>query len=73
MPAAIEMMDALAIEAAEEAVHCDYPAGAGAVLVIELDGPAAEVAAEYDAVERLCERERRVRAAASPPTPPTGR
>jgi glycolate oxidase len=55
VPAAIEMMDALAIEAAEEAVHCNYPAGAGAVLVIELDGPAAEVAAEYDEVERLCE------------------
>ncbi|GAA1136722.1 FAD-linked oxidase C-terminal domain-containing protein [Nocardioides aquiterrae] len=54
VPAAIEMMDALAIEAAEEAVHCDYPEGAGAVLVIELDGPAAEVAAEYDEVERLC-------------------
>ena len=54
VPAAIEMMDALAIEAAEEAVHCNYPTGAGAVLVIELDGPAAEVAAEYDDVERLC-------------------
>jgi glycolate oxidase len=55
VPAAIEMMDELAIAAAEEAVHCNYPAGAGAVLVIELDGPAAEVAAEYDAVERLCQ------------------
>lgn len=55
VPAAIEMMDALAIAAAEEAVQCDYPDGAGAVLVIELDGPAAEVAAEYDAVERLCQ------------------
>jgi glycolate oxidase len=54
VPAAIEMMDALAIAAAEEAVQCNYPHGAGAVLVIELDGPAAEVAAEYDAVERLC-------------------
>jgi len=41
VPAAIEMMDALAIEAAEAAVHCDYPAGAGAVLIVELDGPAA--------------------------------
>src|SRR5690242_11168278 len=39
LPAAIEMMDALAIEAAEAAVHCNYPAGAGAVLVVELDGP----------------------------------
>jgi glycolate dehydrogenase FAD-linked subunit len=54
LPAAIEMMDALAIEAAEAAVHCNYPQGAGAVLVIELDGPAAEVGAEYDEVERLC-------------------
>jgi glycolate oxidase len=54
LPAAIEMMDALAIEAAEAAVHCDYPHGAGAVLVIELDGAAAEVGAEYDEVERLC-------------------
>ena len=54
VPAAIEMMDALAIEAAEEAVHCNYPAGAGAVLVIELDGAADEVAHEFDEVERLC-------------------
>jgi glycolate oxidase len=54
LPAAIEMMDALAIEAAEEAVQCGYPHGAGAVLVIELDGPGAEVAADYVEVERLC-------------------
>ena len=54
VPAAIEMMDALAIEAAEAAVRCDYPAGAGAVLVIELDGAAVEVASEFAEVERLC-------------------
>ncbi|MEJ7831884.1 MAG: FAD-linked oxidase C-terminal domain-containing protein [Nocardioides sp.] len=54
VPAAIEMMDALAIEAAEAAVHCNYPAGAGAVLVIELDGAAIEVEQEYVDVERLC-------------------
>ncbi|MFI8526076.1 FAD-linked oxidase C-terminal domain-containing protein [Promicromonospora sukumoe] len=55
VPAAIEMMDALAIEAAEAAVHCGYPDGAGAVLVVELDGPAADVAGEFDDVVRLCE------------------
>ncbi|HEX3752951.1 MAG TPA: FAD-linked oxidase C-terminal domain-containing protein [Streptosporangiaceae bacterium] len=55
VPAAIEMMDALAIEAAEAAVHCNYPAGAGAVLVVELDGPAAEAEAETTAVRELCE------------------
>ena len=54
VPAAIEMMDALAIEAAEAAVQCNYPDGAGAVLVIELDGAAVEVEQEYDEVERLC-------------------
>lgn len=55
IPAAIEMMDALAIEAAEAAVHCNYPAGAGAVLVVELDGPSSDVAGEFDDVVRLCE------------------
>jgi glycolate oxidase len=56
VPAAMEMMDALAIEAAEAAVACRYPAGAGAVLVVEVDGPAQEVAAEQAAVRRLAER-----------------
>ena len=54
LPAAIEIMDALAIEAAEQAVQCDYPAGAGAVLVVELDGPAEEVEAELATVQRIC-------------------
>ncbi len=54
VPAAIEMMDALAIEAAEAAVHCNYPDGAGAVLVIELDGSVHDVEAEFADVERLC-------------------
>ncbi len=54
VPAAIEMMDALAIEAAEAAVHCNYPQGAGAVLVVELDGPAADVEHESAEVERRC-------------------
>ncbi|MEU8615477.1 FAD-linked oxidase C-terminal domain-containing protein [Actinoplanes sp. NPDC048791] len=55
VPAAVEMMDALAIEAAEAAVACGYPAGAGAVLIVELDGPAAEVDAQFDQVTALCE------------------
>jgi glycolate oxidase len=54
VPAAIEMMDALAIEAAEAAVQCGYPEGAGAVLVVELDGPAPEVEAQFTEVERHC-------------------
>jgi glycolate dehydrogenase FAD-linked subunit len=54
IPAAIEMMDALAIEAAEAAVQCGYPDGAGAVLIVELDGPAVEVQHQFDQVEGFC-------------------
>ena len=53
VPAAIEMMDALAIEAAEKAVACGYPKGAVAVLVIELDGPEVEVEAQFAQVEQI--------------------
>jgi len=54
LPAAIELMDALTIEAAEAAVAPNYPAGAGAVLLVELDGPAAQVEEDAAAVERIC-------------------
>ncbi|HEX3707433.1 MAG TPA: FAD-linked oxidase C-terminal domain-containing protein [Mycobacteriales bacterium] len=54
LPAAIELMDALAIEAAEAAVRPGYPEGAGAVLIVELDGPRCEVEAQLADVERLC-------------------
>ncbi|WP_307246871.1 FAD-linked oxidase C-terminal domain-containing protein [Catenuloplanes indicus] len=66
VPAAIEMMDALAIEAAEAAVACGYPPGAGAVLIIELDGPAADVHAELATVTRLCADATELRIAADP-------
>jgi glycolate oxidase len=42
VPAAIEMMDALAIQAAEAAVNVGFPK-ADTILIVELDGPAAEV------------------------------
>jgi glycolate oxidase len=54
LPAAIEMMDALTIQAVEAAVAPGYPAGAGAVLIVELDGPAAQVEEDSAAVERIC-------------------
>lgn len=54
LPSAIEMMDALTIEAAEAAVDCRYPEGAGAVLLVELDGPAAQVEADGAQVDRIC-------------------
>ena len=54
VPAAIEMMDALTIEAVEVAVHPGFPQ-AGAVLIVELDGPEAEVADQFDRVIKICE------------------
>ncbi len=38
VPAAIEMMDQLALEAVEAYIHAGYPTDAGGVLLIELDG-----------------------------------
>ena len=46
LPGAIEIMDALALEAAVAAVHADYPAGAEVVLIVELEGPREVVAAD---------------------------
>lgn len=44
LPGAIEIMDALALEAAVAAVHADYPPGCAAVLIVELEGPREVVA-----------------------------
>ncbi len=46
LPGAIEIMDALALEAATAAVHADYPPGCAAVLIVELEGPREVVAAD---------------------------
>jgi glycolate oxidase len=56
VPAAVEMMDALAISAVEAAVHCEYPAGAGAVLIVELDGPQGEVGQGLAEVCEICQQ-----------------
>jgi glycolate oxidase len=50
IPAGLEMMDRLAIEAAEAFVHAGYPTGAAAILLCELDGVAAEVVADVERV-----------------------
>jgi glycolate oxidase len=53
VPAAVEMMDRLTIEAAEAAVHPNFP-NADAVLIVELDGPDVEVAELFVIVEEVC-------------------
>ena len=43
IPGGMEMMDTFAIQAAEEFVHAGYPLDVAALLIVELDGPEAEV------------------------------
>jgi len=50
IPAALEMMDRLIIEAVEAAYHFGFPSDAGAVLIIELDGMAAALEEEGERV-----------------------
>jgi glycolate oxidase len=54
VPAALEMMDNLTIQAVEPAYHAGYPMDAGAVLLIESDGHPAEVAEAVVEIETLC-------------------
>jgi len=54
MPSALEMMDRLTLEAAERAVAPGYPADAGAVLLVELDGVTEQVEDDAADVERIC-------------------
>ena len=55
LPGAMEIMDRLAIEAIEAAVAPGYPAGAAALLIVELEGLSEEVEAEYPRLLRVIE------------------
>ena len=69
MPAALELMDQACIRAVEASIFAaGYPTDAGAILLVELDGQDAAVAAESAEVERLLTANgaRTVRAASSP-------
>jgi len=55
IPGAVEMMDRLTIEAAEAAVHPNFPK-AEAVLIVELDGAQSEVDGLFQMVEDICRR-----------------
>jgi glycolate oxidase len=55
LPAAIEMMDRISIEAVKTAVHANYPSCSG-LLLVELDGPQAEVEALMQGVQEICKK-----------------
>ncbi len=57
IPGGMEMMDKPAIHATEEFVHAGYPLDVEALLIVELDGPQAEVdhlIARVEAIARDC-------------------
>src|SRR5467141_2633910 len=65
VPAAMEMIDQLTIEAVEDAFGCGYPRDAAAALLIELDGLAAGMEAQAERIVAACRQAgaREVRAA----------
>ncbi len=55
LPGAIEIMDRLAIDAAEAATRCGYPPNAASVLIVELEGTREQVDSEKRLLARLIE------------------
>lgn len=53
IPGGMELMDKLAIQAAEDFVHAGYPLDVEALLIVELDGPEAEVNTLIEVVEKI--------------------
>jgi glycolate oxidase len=53
IPGGMEMMDGPAIRAAEDFVHAGYPLDVEALLIVELDGPRAEVDHLLERVEAI--------------------
>ena len=56
IPAGLEMMDKLAIRAAEDFVHAGYPLDAEAILLCELDGMNEEVSVEIKRVHAILQQ-----------------
>lgn len=67
VPGALEMMDQLITRAIEEAYHFGFPLDAGALLIIELDGPEAGMENQVAMIEAICmqNRAREIRRAQS--------
>ena len=56
VPAGLEMMDHLALNAAESHVHAGYPTDAAAILLCEIDGAPNDVEAGLARVAEICRR-----------------
>jgi glycolate oxidase len=58
LPGAMEIMDRLAMDAAEAAVHAGYPPEAAAVLLVELEGAEAQTALEFRRLRAVLDESR---------------
>ncbi|NQW16346.1 MAG: FAD-binding protein [Chloroflexi bacterium] len=58
IPAALEMMDRVTIDAVEPTYHPGYPAEAKAVLIIEVDGLRETVEEQSEQIEAICRQNR---------------
>jgi glycolate oxidase len=56
IPAAMELMDRGIVAAVEDAYHFGFPLDAEAIVVIELDGPAAGLDPQQQQVTEICQR-----------------
>ena len=56
IPATLEMMDNLVINAVEDSVNAGYPRDAAAVLIIELDGMKDGMERQSEKITEICER-----------------
>jgi len=55
IPRTLEFMDRESVRAVEDFLHAGLPMDAGAVLLIETDGPAATAARELEKIKELCQ------------------
>jgi glycolate oxidase len=55
LPGAMEIMDHLAIQASEAAVQANYPPGATALMIVELEGDKQQVEAEFERLLQVVE------------------
>lgn len=56
LPGAMEIMDNLAIQAAEASVQAGYPRDAAGLLIVELEGEAAQVEREFEQLMQVIRR-----------------
>lgn len=56
IPAAMELMDQGIVAAVEEAYHFGFPLDAGAIVVIELDGPSAGIDQQQQRIVEFCQK-----------------